>query len=118
MSYIDFMVIPVPKAKLKDYKKLVKKSAAAWKRCGALAYVEAIADDVKPGKMTSYPQALKLKRNEIVGCAYVMFESKAHRNRCWKQIMKDPFMANFDMKSVPFDGSRMFWGGFKRIAGF
>jgi uncharacterized protein YbaA (DUF1428 family) len=118
MSYIDFMVIPVPKAKLRAYKSLVKKSAAAWKRVGALAYVEAIADDVKPGKKTSFPQALKLKSDEVAGCAYLIFESKAHRNRCWKLMMKDPFMTAFYGKKMPFDGKRMFFGGFKKIAGF
>jgi uncharacterized protein YbaA (DUF1428 family) len=118
MSYIDAMVIPIPKAKLKQYKSLVKKSAAAWKRAGALAYVEAIADDVKPGKKTSFPQALKLKPDEIAAVAYVVFESKAHRNKCWKVMMKDPFMSAFDGKTMPFDGKRMFWGGFKQIAGF
>jgi uncharacterized protein YbaA (DUF1428 family) len=118
MSYIDAMVIPVPKAKLKDYKKLVKKSAVAWKRVGALAYVEAIADDVKPGKKTSFPQALKLKPDEIAGVAYIVFQSKAHRNKCWKLMMKDPFMASFDGNTMPFDGKRMFFGGFKTIAGF
>ena len=118
MSYIDCMVIPVPKARLKDYKKLVKKSAEAWKRLGALAYIEAIADDVKPGKKTSFPQALKLKPDEVAGVAYIVFESKAHRNKCWKLMMKDPFMANFDMKNAPFDGKRMFFGGFKQIGGF
>lgn len=118
MSYIDVMVIPVPTAKLKDYKKLVKKSAAAWKRAGALAYVEAIADDVKPGKKTSFPQSLKLKDDEIVACAYIVFNSKAQRNKAWKTIMKDPFMANFDMKAAPFDAKRMYFGGFKKIGGF
>jgi uncharacterized protein YbaA (DUF1428 family) len=118
MSYIDAMVIPIPKAKLKHYKSLVKKSAAAWKRAGALAYVEAIADDVKPGKKTSFPQALKLKPDEIAAVAFVVFESKAHRNKCWKVMMKDPFMSAFDGKTMPFDGKRMFWGGFKQIAGF
>jgi uncharacterized protein YbaA (DUF1428 family) len=118
MSYIDVMVIPVPIAKLKQYKSLVKKSAAAWKRVGALAYVEAIADDVKPGKKTSFPQALKLKPDEVAGVAYIVFESKAHRNKVWKVMMKDPFMSAFDGKTMPFDGKRMFWGGFKKIAGF
>lgn len=118
MSYIDAMVIPIPKAELKDYKKLVKKSAEAWKRCGALAYIEAIADDVKPGKRTSFPQALKLKPDEIAGIAYLVFESKAHRNKVWKVMMKDPFMSSFDGKTMPFDGKRMFFGGFKKIAGY
>ena len=118
MAYISVMVIPVPKAKLSAYKSLVKKSAAAWKRCGALAYCEAIADDVKLGKLTSFPQSLKLKKNETVGCAYIVFKSKAHSNKCWKAIMKDPFMAEFDPKTMPFDGKRMYWGSFKQIAGF
>ena len=118
MSYIDAMVIPVSKAKLNDYKKLVKKSAEAWKRAGAIAYIEAIADDVKPGKKTSFPQSLKLKPDETVGVAYIVFSSKAQRNKAWKAIMKDPYMANFDMKSAPFDGKRMYYGGFKQIAGF
>jgi uncharacterized protein YbaA (DUF1428 family) len=118
MSYIDAMVIPIPKSKLKQYKALVKKSAEAWKRVGALGYIEAIADDVKPGKTTSFPQSLKLKPDEIAGVAYVIFESKAHRNKCWKLMMKDPFMTSFDGKTMPFDGKRMFFGGFKPIAGF
>jgi uncharacterized protein YbaA (DUF1428 family) len=116
--YIDFMVLPVPVANLKAYKSMVKKSAAAWKRSGALAYVEAIADDVKPGKTTSFPQSVKLKEGEIVGCAYLVFKSKSHRNACWKKIMQDPFMKEFDPKTMPFDGKRMFFGGFKPIVQF
>lgn len=116
--YYDFMVIPVPTANLKAYKSLTKKSAAAWKRVGALAYVETIADDVKPGKSTSFPQSVKLKEGETVGCAYLVFKSKAHRNACWKKIMKDPFMTEFDSKNMPFDGKRMYWGGFKPLVKF
>ena len=118
MAYISFMVIPVPKAKVAAYKSLVRKSAAAWKRCGALAYCEALGDDVKPGKLTSFPQALKLKKGEVAGCAYIIFKSKAHHDKVWKAMMKDPFMVNFDVKTMPFDGKRMFWGGFKQIGGF
>ena len=115
MAYFDFMVIPVPTAKMKAYKAMCKKSAAAWKRCGALAYVEAVADDVKPGKVTSFPQSVKAKRGETVVCAYLLFSSKAHRNATWKKIMNDPFMKEFDPKIMPFDGKRMFFGGFKPI---
>ncbi len=118
MAYIDFMVIPVPKAKMKAYKALCKKSAAAWKRCGADAYVEAAADDVKIGKVTSFPQSVKAKKSETVVCAYLVFKSKAHRNATWKKIMKDPFMMEFDPKTMPFDGKRMFFGGFKPIVEF
>ncbi len=116
--YFDFMVIPIPTANLKAYKAMVKKSAAAWKRAGALAYLEAIADDVKPGKMTSFPQAVKAKEGETVGCAYLVFKSKAHRNSCWKKMMEDPFIKNYDPKTIPFDGKRMFFGGFKPLVHF
>ncbi len=116
--YIDFMVIPVPTANLKAYRALVKKSSAAWKRAGALAYLEAIADDVKPGKVTSFPQSVKAKAGETVGCAYLVFKTKAHRNACWKKMMADPFMKEFDPKTMPFDGKRMFFGGFKPIVSF
>lgn len=118
MAYFDFMVIPIPNDNLKAYRALVKKSAAAWKRAGALAYVEAIADDVKEGKVTSFQKSVKLKAGETVGCAYLIFESKAHRNKCWKKIMNDPFMKEFDPKTMPFDGKRMFFGGFKPLVQF
>ena len=118
MAYFEFMVIPIPTSNLPAYRKLVKGSAAAWKRSGALAYVEAVADDVKPGKVTSFPKSVKAKPGETVGCAYIMFKNKAHRNKCWKVMMKDPFIANFDPKSMPFDGKRMFFGGFKPIVSF
>jgi uncharacterized protein YbaA (DUF1428 family) len=118
MAYFDFMVIPIPTANLKAYRAMVKKSAAAWKRAGALSYVETIADDVKPGKVTSFPQSVKAKPGETVGCAYLVFESKAHRNKAWKKIMQDPFMKEFDPKTMPFDGKRMYWGGFKPLVQF
>jgi uncharacterized protein YbaA (DUF1428 family) len=77
-----------------------------------------VEDDVKPGKVTSFPQSVKLKNGEMIGCAYITFKSKAHRNSVWKKIMKDPFMASFDMKTVPFDAKRMFFGGFKTLVQF
>jgi uncharacterized protein YbaA (DUF1428 family) len=118
MAYIDFMVTPVPKAKLKAYKALCKKSAAVWKKCGALGYAECLEDDVKPGKVTSFPQSLKLKKGEVVVAAYVIFKNKAHRAQVWKKIMADPWMANYDMKKAPFDAKRMFFGGFKPLVKF
>ena len=118
MAYFDFMVIPVSKARMKDYRKLIKESAAAWKRVGALGYVEAVAEDVKPGKITSFPLSVKAKKGETVVCAYLLFKNKAHRNKCWKAFMKDPFVAKFNPKTIPFDGSRMFFGGFKPLISF
>jgi uncharacterized protein YbaA (DUF1428 family) len=118
MPYVDYIVSPIPKSKLAAYKKLARKSAKVWKKYGALSYCEAVADDVKPGKVTSFPQSLKLKKNEVAACSYVTYRSRAHRDQVWKKVMKDPFMANYDMKSAPFDAKRMFFGGFKSVVSF
>jgi uncharacterized protein YbaA (DUF1428 family) len=115
--YIDFFVVPVPKKRLADYKVHAKRWAKIWKKMGVVDYVECIADDVTPGKTTSYPQAVKLKKNETIASAYIIFKSKAQRDRLWKKMMGHPELANMDMKTMPFDGARMFFGGFTKIAG-
>ena len=118
MAYYDFMVTPAKLDRMADYKKLVAKSARVWKKHGALSYAECVADDVKPGKTTSFPQSLKLKPDEIVVAAFIGFKSRKHRDLVWSRVMKDPFMAGFDMASAPFDAKRMYFGGFKKIGGF
>jgi uncharacterized protein YbaA (DUF1428 family) len=118
MAYIDFMVTPVPKRKLVAYKALCKKSAKLWKKYGAVSYSECIAEDVKPGKVTSFPQSVKLKTGEVVATAYIGFKSKSHRAQVWAKVMQDPFMANYDMSKAPFDGKRMFFGTFKSLVQF
>ncbi|MFN0193066.1 MAG: DUF1428 domain-containing protein [Aestuariivirga sp.] len=115
MPYVDGYVVPVPKAKLAAYKKLAKGAAKVFKKHGALSVTECVADDVKPGKLTSFPQAVRLKKNEVVVFSWITFKNRAARDRCWKLAMKDPFMANYDPKKMPFDGKRMFWGGFKTL---
>lgn len=118
MAYVDLIVTPVPTKKLKAYRALCKKSAALWKKHGAVEYAEWIEDDVKLGKVTSFPQSLKLKKSEMVAVSYIVFKSKAHRGAAWKKVLKDPFMANYDMKKAPFDAKRMFFGGFKAVVKF
>jgi uncharacterized protein YbaA (DUF1428 family) len=115
MTYVTGFVVPVPKAKLAAYKAMARKAGKVWMKHGALSYMECAGDDVKPGKVTSFPQAVKLKKNETVIFAYVTYKSKAHHNRVTKLVFADPFMQQFNMKNVPFDGKRMFWGGFKAI---
>ncbi len=115
MTYVDGIVIPVPKKKLADYRKLALKASKVFIKYGALSVVENVADDVKAGKLTSFPQAVKLKKNEVVVFSWITYKSKRDRDRCWKQCMKDPFWANYDHAKVPFDGKRMFFGGFKSI---
>lgn len=118
MSYIDVMVSPVPKARLAEYKVLARKSAKLWKKYGAIGYCEMIEDDAKPGKVTSFPQSVKLKKGEVVAVTYIIYTSRAQRNAVWKKMMTDPFFANYDMKTAPFDAKRMFFGGFKSIVGY
>jgi uncharacterized protein YbaA (DUF1428 family) len=114
MSYVDGFVVPVPKKNIKKYLTMAKKAGRVWKDHGALDYCEAIADDVKPGKSTSFPQSVKLKKNETVIFSYVIYKSRAHRDRVLKKVMSDPRLAKMmDPKKMPFDGRRMFWGGFK-----
>jgi uncharacterized protein YbaA (DUF1428 family) len=114
MSYVDGFVLPVPKRKLAAYRSMARKSGRIWREHGALAYLEAVADDVKPGKHTSFPQSVKLKPGETVVFAYIVYKSRAHRDRVNAKVMKDPRLKPMmDPKAMPFDAKRMFWGGFK-----
>ena len=115
MSYVDGFVLPVPKKSLAAYRRLARKAGAIWKEHGALAYVECVADDVQPGKHTSFPQSVKLKPGEVVVFSWIVYRSRAQRDRINKKVMADPRLAGMDPKSLPFDGKRMFWGGFKPI---
>jgi uncharacterized protein YbaA (DUF1428 family) len=114
MRYVDGYVVPVPKKNLAAYRRMARTAGKVWRDHGALEYIEAVADDVKPGKRTSFPQSVKLKPGETVVFAYVVYKSRAHRDRVNAKVMKDPRLANMmDPKALPFDGKRMFWGGFK-----
>ena len=113
MRYVDGYVLPVSKKKLAEYKRMARKAGKVWKEHGALAYMEGVAEDVKKGKLTSFPQSVKLKRGETVVFAYVVYRSRAHRDKVNKKAMNDPRLADFmDPANVPFDTKRMFWGGF------
>jgi uncharacterized protein YbaA (DUF1428 family) len=112
--YVDGFVVPVPKKNLAAYCAMARKAGKVWREHGALEYVESMADDVKPGKWTSFPQSVKLKKGETVIFAYVVYRSRAHRDRVNAKVMKDKRMAPMmNPKALPFDGKRMFWGGFK-----
>ncbi|MBX3664690.1 MAG: DUF1428 domain-containing protein [Burkholderiales bacterium] len=114
MPYVDGYVVPVPKKKVEAYRKMARKAGKIWREHGALDYVECVADDVKPGKLTSFPQSVKLKKDETVVFAYIVYKSRAHRDRVNAKVFKDPRMnAMCDPGNMPFDAKRMFWGGFK-----
>lgn len=113
--YVDGFIVPVPKKKMKEYIKLAKIAAKVWKKHGALEYVECVADDVKMGKVTSFPRSVKRKAGETVVFAWVVYKSRSHRDSVLKKVMKDPLMSSMNMDSVPFDGMRMIYGGFKPV---
>ena len=114
MPYVDGFIVPVPKNKLKDYARLATMAGKVWIKHGAIDYHECVADDVKPGKWTSFPQSVKLKKDEIVVFSYIVYKSRAARDKCMAKVMKDPRLASMmDPKNMPFDGKRMIWGGFK-----
>ena len=116
MHYVDGMVTPVPKAKLADYRKMSRLCGKVWKEHGALEYIECVADDVKPGKTTSFPQAVKLKPGEVVMFSWIVYRNRRDRDRINKRVMADPRLgAMMDPKKMPFDAKRMFWGGFKQM---
>jgi uncharacterized protein YbaA (DUF1428 family) len=113
-KYVDGFVVPVPKKKLQDYRKMAQKAGRIWREYGAVDFVECVADDVKPGKVTSFPQSVKLKKGEVVVFSYITYNSRAQRDRVNKKVMADPRLKDMmDPKDLPFDGKRMIWGGFK-----
>ena len=116
--YIDGFVVPVPAKRLAEYRRIARKYGALWIKHGALEVHECAADDVKSGKLTSFPQAVKLKADELVVFSWIVFKSRRHRDAVNKKVMGDAMMAEMDPKSMPFDGRRMFWGGFKEIVRF
>lgn len=116
MAYVDGFIIPVPKKNLAVYKTMATKAGAVWMDHGALDYRECVADDVKPGKWTSFPQSVKLKEDEIVIFSYIVYKSRAHRDSVNKKVMKDPRLADMmDPSNMAFDGKRMIFGGFDTL---
>jgi uncharacterized protein YbaA (DUF1428 family) len=112
--YVDGFVVAVPKKNVAAYRALSRKAGKVWREYGALEYVECVADDVKPGKHTSFPQSVKLKPNEVVVFSWITYRSRKERDRILAKVMADPRVA-MDPATMPFDGKRMIYGGFKTI---
>lgn len=114
-SYVDGFVIPVPKRKLDAYRRQARKGAKIWREHGALEVRECIADDVPVGKVTSFPRSVKRKPSETVVFSWIVFKSRAHRDRVNAKVLKDPRLAGMEMKDMPFDAKRMIYGGFNVV---
>lgn len=113
MPYVDGFVVPVPKKNLDAYRKMSQKAGKIWKEYGALEYRECVGDDVPVGKVTSFTRSVKLKAGEVVVFSWIIYKSRAQRDRVNAKVMKDPRLASMDPKTMPFDAKRMIFGGFK-----
>ena len=112
--YVDGFVVPVPKNKLDAYRRMARKAGKVWIEHGALQYTECVADDVKPGKLTSFPQSVQLKDDEVVVFSWIVYTSRKQRDAVNAKVMADPRLP-MDAANMPFDAKRMFFGGFKTI---
>ena len=117
MPYTDLFVVPVPTKNIAAYRTQAEQFVAVWREHGALSCVEVEGDDAPAGKVTSFPQSVDLKPGETVFVGIITYHSRAHRDEVNAKAMKDPRMAGMDQKSMPFDGKRMFFGGFKPFVG-
>jgi len=108
-------IVRVPKRNADAYRRMAPKSSKVWREHGALEFREGIADDVKRGQYTSFPRSVKLKANKVVWFSWIVYKSRKHRDRVNAKVMKDPPPRCHDgrQKSMPFDGKRVIYGGFK-----
>ena len=114
-GYVDGFVLPVPKKKMKAYLAIARKAARVWKDHGALEYRECVADDIKAKGPVSYARSVKLKAGETVLFSWIVYKSRAHRDRVIAKVMKDPRLAKMMEPGAPqpFDYKRMLYAGFK-----
>lgn len=115
--YADGFVIPVPKKHLAVYFKFARIGAKVWKEHGALDYKECVGEDLKSAFTLPFPKGIRSKPNETVVFSWIVFKSRAHRDKVNAKVMKDPRMCNMDPKEMPFDCKRMLYGGFKVVVG-
>jgi uncharacterized protein YbaA (DUF1428 family) len=113
MRYVDGYLVPVPRKNLPAYRLIARKAGKIWREHGALEYRECAGDDLKVKCGMPFPRALKLKRGETVVFSWIVFKSRAHRDRVNAKVMKDPRLKSMGTETMPFDIKRMTYGGFK-----
>jgi uncharacterized protein YbaA (DUF1428 family) len=114
MRYVDGFVLPIPKKKVQSYKRLAQKAGKIWREYGALEYRECVGDDLDVKMGVSFRRMIKLKAGETAVFSWIVYKSRAHRDRVNAKVMKDPRL-DMDPKTMPFDMKRMVYGGFKTI---
>jgi len=116
MSYVDGYVLPVPTKNLKEYQRIAQKAGKIWKEHGALEYKECAGEDMNVKFGAPFPKSLKVKKSETVIFAFVVFKSRAHRDKVNAKVMKDQRLNEaMGSSKMPFDPKRMVYGGFKSI---
>jgi uncharacterized protein YbaA (DUF1428 family) len=116
MSYVDGFIVAVPKKNLAAYRRMAQKAGKVWREHGALDYREWVAEDVKVGKLTSFPRSVKLKPGETVVFAWITYKSRAQRDKVNAKVMADPRLkVMMDASNAPFDAKRMIYGGFESL---
>jgi uncharacterized protein YbaA (DUF1428 family) len=111
-EYIDGYVLPLPKKNLKAYRRLAQDAGKIWRKHGAVGFHECVADDLRVKMGVPFSRALKLKKGETVLFSWIVFKSRAHRDRVNAKVMKDPKFSAINPDPMPFDPKRMVYGGF------
>jgi len=119
MTYVDGFVLPLPKKNIAEYRRIAKKAAKIWREYGALEYRECVGDDLNVKWALPFPRGIRIKPGETVVFSWIVYKSRAHRDRVNAKAMKDPRLAEMgDPKNMPFDCKRMMYGGFKTLVGY
>lgn len=114
-KYVDGFVLPIPKRNIAAYRRMAQKAGKIWREHGALDYKECVGDDLKIKIGLPFPRGIRSKSSETIVFAYIVYKSRAHRDKVNAKVMKDPRM-KMDSMPMPFDCKRMLYGGFKVIA--
>lgn len=114
MTYVDGFVLPISKDKVQAYRAIARKAGRIWMEHGALEYRECVGEDLDSQQDNSFTRKLRLKPGETVVFAWIVYKSRAHRDRVNKKVMSDPRLKG-DVASMPFDHRRMHYGGFETI---
>ena len=115
-KYVDGYVVPIPKKNLQAYRRMAHKADKVWRDHGAVEFRECVGDDLKTKTVASFPRTIRLKPGETVLFSWIVFKSRADRDRVNARVMKDPRLAKMmDPKAMPFESKRMVYGGFKVI---
>jgi uncharacterized protein YbaA (DUF1428 family) len=115
MPYIDGFLLAVPRRKLGAYRRISRRAGIIWRKLGALEYRECAGDDLRTKVGVSFVRAARCKPGEVPVFSWIVYRSRAHRDRVIARVMKDPSMIRTMKDPMPFDLKRMAYGGFRVI---